>query len=162
MQSSTLEEEVFDGFFQLPFDLIPLYGPPHSWHGIRLCIREVSEGAEQMGAVHLAVLSLQEFQQFAQGDVGEALQEAGQINEIPLAAALTYGDELHQCDVIRICQRTVLGIMERAQKPIGVIEELSLVAIDPALNASFTHGQVLWMGKNRKAAGQQLGPEGTP
>lgn len=157
-----LAEKVFDGLFQLPFYLIPPSWPSHSWHGIRFCIGEVSKGAEQVGAVHFAVLSLQEFQQFAQGDLGEVLQEAGQIDEIALAATLADSDELHQCDVIRICQRTVLRIVERAQKPIGVIEVLSLDATDPALNASFTHGQVLWLRKSRKAAGHQLGPEGTP
>jgi hypothetical protein len=42
------------------------------------------------------------------------------------------------------------------------MEELNLEAGDPAPNASFTHTQVLRAGDNSKAAGQQLGPEGTP
>ena len=86
--SSSLEEKIFKCIFQLLFHIIPLCGPSHSQHGIRLGICELTYGAEQMGAVHLTVHSLQEFQQFAQGDLGEALQEADQINEIPLAAAV--------------------------------------------------------------------------
>ena len=35
-------EKAFDRFLQLPLDLIPLEGPSHPWHGIRLCIPEIS------------------------------------------------------------------------------------------------------------------------
>jgi hypothetical protein len=49
-----------------------------------------------MGAVHAAILSLQEFQQFAQGDIRKLPEEAGEINEIPLTAALPDGDRVLQ------------------------------------------------------------------
>jgi hypothetical protein len=115
-----------------------------------------------MGTVHAAIFSRQEFEQFTQGNIWELSEEAGQIHEIPLAAALADGDKLHQCDVTWIRKRAALRLMEGAQKTIRVMEELQLEAADPALNASLPHPQVLWAGEHSKAAGQQLGPEGTP
>jgi hypothetical protein len=64
-----------------------------------------------MGEVHGAILSLQEFQQFAQGDIRKLFEETGQIDEIPLAAALADGDEFHQCDVMWICKRAALRMV---------------------------------------------------
>ena len=115
-----------------------------------------------MGAVRAAIFSRQEFEQFTQRNIRELSEEAGHINEIPLAAPLADGDKLHQRDVTWIRERAVLRPMEGVQEAIRVMKELNLEAADPALKASFTHAQVLWAGEHSKTAGQQLGPEGTP
>jgi hypothetical protein len=115
-----------------------------------------------MGAVHVAIFSWQEFEQLTQRNIRKASEEAGHINEIPLAAPLADGDKFHQSDVMGIRKRPALRLMEGAQETIGVMEELNLEAADPALYASLPHPQMLWAGDHSKAAGQQLGPEGTP
>jgi hypothetical protein len=115
-----------------------------------------------MGPVRAAVFSRQEFEQFTQRNIRKLSEEAGHINEISLAAPLADGGKLHQSDVLGIRKRAVLRLMQGAQETIRVMQELSLVAAYPALYTSLPHPQVLWAGEHSKAAGQQLGSEGTP
>lgn len=115
-----------------------------------------------MGAVRATIFPRQELEQFTQRNIRKLPEEAGHINEIPLAAPLADGDKLHQSDVLGIRKRAALRLMEGAQETIRVMEELNLEAADPALKASLPHPQALWAGEHSKVAGQQLGPEGTP
>jgi len=115
-----------------------------------------------MGAVRATIFSRQSLEQFTQRNIRKLSEEAGHINEIPLAAPLADGDKLHQSDVLGIRKGPELRLTEGAQETIRVMEELNLEAADPALNASLPHPQVLWAGEQSKAASQQLGPEGTP
>ena len=114
-----------------------------------------------VGAVDLAEFARKQLEQLAQGSVGRMPEETGQVDIVSLAAPLADSNQLHQGNVERIGQRTVLGFVQPAQAAIGIVQKLHLELSQPALNASFAQAQVVWSADSGEGAGQQLRPEGT-